>query len=78
MNSKPTSFNASKFYELTDLYPYKDRDVIDDEKFDPNHDSSYLVISEKDQNNELNQYLIKSQDHHLLIIEFIKKMKVPP
>lgn len=50
-DSKPTSTNASKFYELTDLYPYKDRDVIDEEKFDPNHDASYLVISEKDENN---------------------------
>jgi hypothetical protein len=37
-------------------------------------DGSYLVITEKDENLPLNQNLIKSQDHHLLIIDFIKIM----
>jgi hypothetical protein len=37
-------------------------------------DGSYLVLTEKDQNLALNQNLIKSQDHHLLIIDFIKIM----
>ena len=43
---------------------------------DVNHfeDGSYLIITEKDENLPLNQNLIKSQDHHLLIIDFIKIM----
>lgn len=41
---------------------------------DYQEDGSYLVITEKDVNLPLNQNLIKSQDHHLLIIDFIKIM----
>lgn len=37
-------------------------------------DGSYLIITEKDENLTLNQSLIKSQDHHMLIIDFIKIM----
>jgi hypothetical protein len=45
-----------------------------DPKSDAPDDGSYLIISEKDENLILNQNLIKSQDHHLLIIDFIKIM----
>ena len=38
-------------------------------------DRSRPIITEKDVNNPLNQNLIKSQDHHVLILTFIKIMQ---
>ena len=67
VNSKPTAANASKFYNREDLYPFKKLEELN-QKVDLEKDASYMVITEKDENNHLNQLLIKSQDHHLLII----------
>jgi hypothetical protein len=39
-----------------------------------NRDGSFLIITEKDQNLQLNQNLIKSQDHHLIIVNFLELM----
>jgi hypothetical protein len=41
----------------------------------PPAEKTYPIITEKDQNNTLHQSLIKSQDHHLILFEFIKMMK---
>lgn len=63
----PTQIKASLFYEKVEvLYPFKS------DKDEPYIDKSYLIITEKEENNPLNQNLIKSQDHHLLILSFIK------
>ncbi len=34
-------------------------------------DGSFMIITEKDSNLQLNQNLIKSQDHHLIIVDFL-------
>lgn len=64
----PTQLKASNFYDRYEvIYPFKTL------KTDSNPtDKSYLIITEKEENNQLNQNLIKSQDHHLLILSFIK------
>jgi hypothetical protein len=63
----PTQIKASLFYDRVEvLYPFK---ADKDENY---VDKSYLIISEKEDNNPLNQNLIKSQDHHLLILSFIR------
>lgn len=38
----PTQTKASKLYELTDLYPFKDFDMSE-----PYVDRSYLIVTEK-------------------------------
>jgi hypothetical protein len=65
----PTQTKASKVYELTDLYPFKRSSSAE------YHDRSYLIVTEKEENNPLNQNLIKKEDHHLLILSFIKIMQ---
>jgi hypothetical protein len=49
----PTQAKASKAYELTDLYPFK-RNFAEEFR-----DRSYLIVSEKEENNPLSQNLIK-------------------
>ena len=71
-----TPMDASNFYSETDLFPYCDiltgpKQYRGDEVLP---DGSYIIITEKDENLELNQNLIKSQDHHLLVIDFLSKM----
>lgn len=75
--ANPSPKNASDFYSATNLFPFYDIFLYNE---NPNGDSdgSYLIISEKDENLILNQNLIKSQDHHLLIIDFIKIMSQLP
>ena len=41
-------------------------------------DGSFMIITEKDSNLQLNQNLIKSQDHHLIIVDFLEIMKPLP
>ena len=43
-----------------------------------NRDGSFLIITEKDRNLTLDQNLIKSQDHHLIIVEFLEVMNPLP
>ena len=78
-NEIQTQARASRLYSMTDLYPFKnfDENLLDDE-MDDETDRSYLIISEKDENNPLNQNLIKSQDHHLILLTFIKLMHQIP
>jgi hypothetical protein len=65
----PTQAKASKAYEITDLYPFKK--IFSDEW----SDRSYLIVTEKEENNPLSQNLIKKEEHHLLILSFIKIMQ---
>ena len=78
-NEIQTQARASRLYSMTDLYPFKnfDENLLDYE-MDDETDRSYLIISEKDENNPLNQNLIKSQDHHLILLTFIKLMHQIP
>ena len=78
-NEIQTQARASRLYSMTDLYPFKnfDENLLDYE-MDDETDRSYLIISEKDENNPLNQNLIKSQDHHLILLTFIKSMHQIP
>lgn len=41
-------------------------------------DGSFMIITEKDSNLQLNQNLIKSQDHHTIIVDFLEIMKPLP
>ena len=43
-----------------------------------NRDGSFLIITEKDRNLTLDQHLIKSQDHHLIIVDFLEVMNPLP
>jgi len=43
-----------------------------------NRDGSFLIITEKDRNLTLDQNLIKSQDHHLIIVDFLEVMTPLP
>ena len=48
-NMKPTASKAFKFYEFTDLYPFRTEMQMGDEGFkDSDLDRSYMVITEKD------------------------------
>lgn len=63
----PTQVKATLFYDKIEmLYPFR---ANSDDGY---YDKSYLIITEKEENNPLNQNLIKSQDHHLLILSFIR------
>jgi hypothetical protein len=72
-NGNPTLERASLFYKNHQLYPFKEL-IGGYDDFNHFEDGSYLVITEKDENIPLNQNLIKSQDHHNTIIQFIKIM----
>jgi hypothetical protein len=76
--ANPSPKNASDFYSSTDLFPFYDIFHYHENPNGESADGSYLIISEKDENLILNQNLIKSQDHHLLIIDFIKIMRELP
>lgn len=64
-----------KIYKYESLYPYLEQ--REDENLPPG-EKSCPIITEKDENNSLHQSLIKSQDHHLILFEFIKIMKEKP
>lgn len=80
-NEVQTLSRACKLYAMTDLYPFKnfgglvEGDEMELFGAEMKKDRSYLIITEKDENNPLNQNLIKSQDHHTLIRSFIKIMQ---
>ena len=76
--ANPTPMDASNFYSDADLYPYCEIMSVLRDTREELPDGSYIIITEKDENLELNQNLIKSQDHHLLIIDFLKIMRELP
>ena len=72
-------YDVLNFYSVNDLYPFFDTLRNPGKKLTEEEiDGSFMIITEKDRNLPLNQNLIKSQDHHLIIVKFLENMRSVP
>ena len=70
---KNNNDNPLTLYEYESLYPYGT--IYEPRNY---QERVFSIISEKEEPNTLHQNLITSQDHHLILYEFIKIMEELP